>query len=339
MGELHCLQNLYLFENPYLHKSFYVEWITMKQVYIFCIMIFSVCINAQYQKADSLIVIASEKFESDDYAGAMMDIQTILTQDSTNILALFNAAVIQIQLSNYNDAIQYLNRAILLDSMDTKSIELRAQVYKKMGETFKAEMDYKRSKIIGLSRIKVVAFIDSDTIAKGDSLCELGLFKEAIDTYTRVIEVSPHNFDAIAGRGYAYLQMDSFKRALSDYSNAILIDSSCFNCYSNRGLIKYYLNDIPGAINDCETAIFLNRRYEYAYFHLAICYQYEEEYNKALKNYNKAIRLDRDYALAIFNRGVLYDYMDNQEKACEDWRKAYKKGYYKAENYILKYCK
>ena len=77
------------------------------------------------------------------------------------------------------------------------------------------------------------------------------------------------------------------------------------NFYINRGIDKSELGDYYGAIKDC----------------------------------NKAIELNPDIANAYYNRGVAKGELDDQKGACLDLSKAGELGYFKAYDFIQKYCK
>jgi tetratricopeptide (TPR) repeat protein len=187
-------------------------------------------------------------------------------------------------------------------------------------------------------KVLVVALIDSDILATGDSLIDIGKYKEAIEAYTTVIELSPKKPEAYTRRGVAYLQMDDYKHALPDLNTAITLDSTDSKTYSNRGLVKFYLKDYQGAISDCEKALKINPDYAYADFHLGLAYYYSGNTPKALACLDKAIELNPEFAIAFFNRGSINLSEGKKDAACKDWIRAKSLGYPKADKLIETNC-
>ena len=192
---------------------------------------------------------------------------------------------------------------------------------------------------LGKNTIIIGAFDDDKIITEGDRFLDSGMFQEAIEKYTIVVELSPMNLEAISKRAYAYLQMDNYSQSLDDYNIALEIDSTDYVNLSSRGLVKWYLKQYKDALVDCDKSLKFNPNYAYAYFHKGICEYELGNYIKAINYYNKAIELDSTFTRAFYNRGAAKFESDDISGACSDWKIAKELGHKMADSMLKKYCK
>jgi len=83
----------------------------------------------------------------------------------------------------------------------------------------------------------------------------LQLYQEAIDEYSRIIELFPNDSIAYFDRGYIKLYFKDFKGANEDLSKAIGIDTSNVDNYYTRGLVQFEIKDYLNSIADFDTAL------------------------------------------------------------------------------------
>jgi tetratricopeptide (TPR) repeat protein len=116
-----------------------------------------------------------------------------------------------------------------------------------------------------------------------------GKHAQAIDEFTKAIEINPDYADSYNKRGLVYYGQTKYEQAIKDYDLAIRINPKYTDAYNNRGII---------------------------YFEM-------EKYDLAISDYSKAIELDPKYAKAYHNRGLIYvTKLKNYDKGCSDWKKA-----------------
>jgi tetratricopeptide (TPR) repeat protein len=95
-------------------------------------------------------------------------------------------------------------------------------------------------------------------VQKGTTFFEKGSYHEAIDAYSKAIELNPDGGDAYKGRGFAYLGLKDDKHAIEDFSKAIELNSQDSEAYNDRGMSYYFLKNYQLAIKDFDKAIELN---------------------------------------------------------------------------------
>jgi len=124
---------------------------------------------------------------------------------------------------------------------------------------------------------------------RGNAYSELKQYEEAIEDYSKAIELNPNDAEAYNNRGTAYDELQHQEEAIGDYSKAIELDPNDAEAYNNRGN---------------------------AYGEL----QHQEE---AIGDYNKAIELNPNLAVAYLNRGVTQlQTNEDLDKAIDDFKHA-----------------
>lgn len=74
-------------------------------------------------------------------------------------------------------------------------------------------------------------------------------FMEAIEAYSKSLELQPNDPDVLTDRGIMFRKIGDFPSALADFRKAAQIAPTHLNSVLNQGIVlRYDLNDIPGAI-------------------------------------------------------------------------------------------
>lgn len=128
-----------------------------------------------------------------------------------------------------------------------------------------------------------------------------GKMEEAVELFSKTIELEPGNYFAWYNRGITRSRLNRYEEALSDFEQAIKLKPDYKKGYLNRGIAKRHLTDYEGAIAD----------------------------------YTYLIDTDPAYADAFFNRGIVYEMLGNKDSACHDYKKAKDAGAVNMENKIL----
>ncbi|XDD52109.1 tetratricopeptide repeat protein [Leptospira sp. WS92.C1] len=139
---------------------------------------------------------------------------------------------------------------------------------------------------------------------KGNSMFKNGNYLEAIEFYSRDLDVNPDNPSSFNNRGLAKSRSGDKEGAIGDYTQALEIRQDYATAYNNRGFAKIKIADYQGAIQDLSFAI-----------------QFEPK-----------------YANAFNNRAVACWAIKEKKNACEDWKRAYDLGHIEAGRSYQKFC-
>ncbi|WP_036097041.1 tetratricopeptide repeat protein [Leptospira weilii] len=139
---------------------------------------------------------------------------------------------------------------------------------------------------------------------QGNSKFKNGEFLEAIEFYSRDLDVNPDNPTSLNNRGLAKSKSGNTTGAISDYDQAIEKRENYTIAFNNRGCAKMKTSDYQGAIED----------------------------------FSSAIRRDPTYANALNNRALTNWAMKERQNACEDWKKAENLGHVEAGKSFAQFC-
>jgi S1-C subfamily serine protease/nitrogen regulatory protein PII-like uncharacterized protein len=159
---------------------------------------------------------------------------------------------------------------------------------------------------------------------KGYNEHEVGKFEEAIENYTKYIELSAPQAKSYNYRGLSYWKLKNYKKALEDFTKAIKLDNKFEPAYMNRAEVYVKLDEYEKAVKDLTKLIKMNPKNIDALYARGIVYSKDESYYKAEDDFTKVIKLDPEYASAYVNRGIAKFYTKHYAGAIDDWYKAIK---------------
>jgi tetratricopeptide (TPR) repeat protein len=195
-------------------------------------------------------------------------------------------------------ALSYAEKAIQLNDMNKEAIILSGDIQHSIGKSKKALKQYNMALKKGLA--------DEELLNKiGLANLEYENYLDAIDNFTKVIELNPDNARYYAARGKSKLKLKMFGAAVEDFKQALSIDPGLQEAYKNLGF----------------------------------CYTNVGNYSKAFENLNKAIALNSNDEDAYYFRGLAFVKAFNNTKACEDFTKAAELGSEPAKKEKKTICK
>lgn len=147
-----------------------------------------------------------------------------------------------------------------------------------------------------------------------------------MNDYNNSIKLKPNNASAYLYRGNARSDLKNYEGAIADYNLAIQLDPNLAHAYAGRGILRHdYLKDYEGAFSDLNRAIALDPKYFPAYNNRGLIrHQYFKDYLGAITDYNLAIEIDPNNPWSYHNRGLSYYMLGDKQKARADWEKAAK---------------
>jgi|UniRef100_A0A7S4FPT7 small glutamine-rich tetratricopeptide repeat-containing protein alpha len=98
--------------------------------------------------------------------------------------------------------------------------------------------------------------------------------------------------DQLKTHGNQKMVSGQYQEAVNYYTKAIEMDSSSAIYFANRAAAHTHLKDYKKAIADCESSLRIDANYSKAYSRLGTALFYEGSYQKAVEKYAKAVELD-----------------------------------------------
>ena len=110
--------------------------------------------------------------------------------------------------------------------------------------------------------------------------------------------------------------------AINHYTKAIELHHGHVEALNNRGVADYHQGEHDSAIADCTRAIELDSRHANAYHNRGLAYRRKAKYSRAIKDLTKAIELDLIDADTYYSRGNSYLVVGKPSLAIADLTKA-----------------
>jgi Flp pilus assembly protein TadD len=169
---------------------------------------------------------------------------------------------------------------------------------------------------------------------KGFSAEDTGRHKEAVEAYTKAIELNPAYVEAYHNRGVANYKLGKNQEAVDDLSRAIELDPKHPRAYYNRAIVLGALRRYKEAVDDGTKAIELNPKDANAYMNRGIDCIAMHDYDRAVADFNKAIQLSPKDASVCYARGVAYHKLGRVKEAEKDFSNSAKLGYKGAQDFF-----
>lgn len=128
---------------------------------------------------------------------------------------------------------------------------------------------------------------------------------EAIQTYHRVLELSPGHAAAHINLGTLHYNRQEFALSEAHYRQAIAIDERYSLAYFDLGNVLDETSRVREAVQAYQTALQLAPLYADAHYNLALAFEKIKEPRKALKHWRIYVKLDPGSAWSLHARGQI----------------------------------
>ncbi|MCK5685315.1 tetratricopeptide repeat protein [bacterium] len=126
-----------------------------------------------------------------------------------------------------------------------------------------------------------------------------GQYQNAIDAFSKLIELAPDHADAFKNRGVSYMKQGKFDLAIKDFETAIKLFPELKGLYSNFGVAWYHKKEYAKAIENYDLELEMSPENHLAYFNRALCLAELDKNDQALEDLEKTLNLKPDFYWAI----------------------------------------
>jgi putative GTP pyrophosphokinase len=129
-----------------------------------------------------------------------------------------------------------------------------------------------------------------------------GLFSEAINYYSGILELNPDNQIAALickHRGMAYFAQSLYEDAIQDFNKSLQFDAGAYKSAYYCGVVCLVLQRYSNAIDDFTKSLAINGFQPYCFYRRAEAYYHLDDYPQALSDCEMALSLDSDLEGAI----------------------------------------
>lgn len=300
------------------------------------------------QRIDELMRLGGACYYLGQYERALVHYNKAAETAPGDPVALTNRAVVNLELSRYQPALQDLDRALKANESPWAYL-YRGLIREQQGESKRAQDDYTRAIRMsddfqpalyrrGLLYAEMgeddKAFQDQNRVleknerhvgalaARGRARAALGDSQWALNDLDQACALAPKSALAFFYRGQVRHQLGLFEEALADFDRAVELDAALAPAYMARGDTHAAMGDHAQAIADYGQAIELQSKNARAYYARGLVRAAMREHRRAIEDYDRALELDPALAVALANRGAAYEKVGEYQQAIEDLDRA-----------------
>ena len=197
----------------------------------------------------------------------------------------YNQAVLKINNSNYEDALELLNKCVGRDPNNKDALQMRANCYTELKKYRQAIADYN----------KALKIDPKDPILlynKASTLIKMGKFEDAVQTFDKSISFKPDYVFALQGRASAKTLNGDYQGAIEDYSLVLDQNPLFLSALKGRGVAKGLLKRYDDAVGDFSSVIDLQPSDGMAYYYRGLAYISLNQPFKGCTDFDKAYQLN-----------------------------------------------
>ena len=157
---------------------------------------------------------------------------------------------------------------------------------------------------------------------KGETNLSKNFYNNAIEDFSRALEINPNYVDALINRGSAYAELGRFNDALMDFNRALKFEKRDAELFNKRGEVFLQNKMFNEAIKDFASALVLNPMSSDAYLNRGRAYSEKGMPEEAMIDFKQAVKADSDHSLSFIDRAapeahITGDKSSNREEAAK----------------------
>ena len=249
-------------------------------------------------KADYFILLCDAYFFSNQTRLAKETLEYCLKLNPASTEANLKLAEMYFYVKKYQESINYINKALMVNQTLAKGYYLKGMCYKESSDTGNA-----------VSSFQTAVEQDNNYYA---AYMELGLIFAnkknplALEYFNNALRIDPKSSEIYYDIGKFYQDINKPKLATETYKKLLSFNPNDKNAVYNLGAIELYFNkNIEAAKKYFSDAIFTDPNYAEAYFARGVCYDQQKDYQNAKADYQMAIQIKPNYDFAIENLNKL----------------------------------
>ena len=240
--------------------------------------------------------------------------KSILKSSSNNFEVIHLLGIIKIQLKQFEEAIVWLNKAILINNNHS--------IFNNLGVCYKELKKYPEALNNFKNAIKIKPNYAEVYNNIGIVYKSIENFTEAIFNYKQAIQLKPDYAEAYNNLGIIYLDKEEYDEAKNLFEKAIQLKPDYAEAYNNLGIIYLDKEEYDEAKNLFEKAIQLKPDNPKAICNLSLVFIRLKDFKKAKLNIDKSIKLKKEFQNNYIALGIYYHAIEDLENAEINFKKA-----------------
>ncbi len=262
-------------------------------------------------RTTELIIESESHIKKGDYDNAIQKLHHALIIDPENVDAKKLLLEIYIQQDKTEQAINIVDELLQTNKEDIELLYIKANCLNDLGELDEALTLY--NSVISKKTDFYLAYG-----ARGTAYLKLGQNDMAIIDLDYSLKHEKKNAILLSQRALIHIENQDFKLALSDLDKALRIDKGLNEARLYRAFIYRVLGDESKALNEMEKIDGELQLDSESNHQKGIIYYKNNDLSNALQNYNIAIEKDPGNIESIYSRALLYCKLEQFDTAISD---------------------
>jgi protein O-GlcNAc transferase len=186
--------------------------------------------------------------QQENFSGAEIYFNQVLKSNPDQVDALNLLGIVNAHFKRYEIAINYISRAIGINSRNASSYYNRGLALQELGKIEESLLDFKEALILNPKYTKAFN-------SEGNAYLDMKEIGSAISSYKNAITLDPSYADAWNNLGNAYSYGKNLEEALNCYEKAISIYPDFVDAWVNSASAWYELKEIEKAVHNYQKAV------------------------------------------------------------------------------------
>lgn len=283
------------------------------------------CNSAHSQSPEDLYNQASDQFDKEDYSSAILLVNKALKSDSVNSKYLLLKGNIYFNTRQYEDAFKTYSLGIRYNPTDAYLYNQRGLLLKKIQETEYAIKDYNTAlKLNNPDSVKLTLLLN-----RGASKIDVRDFQGAYEDFNEALKLDSLNIGTLNNLATVCDEVGKGDLTLNYLYRIIKLDSTFIGAYGNIGFKYQEMGDHKTAIEFFNKVLELSPNEPLAFSNRAYNNYKLGNYSSALTDINSSISLYPANSYAFRTRALIYLALKENNKACNDIEEALNLGFTK----------
>lgn len=264
---------------------------------------------------DSSLALAKERHLAGDLAGARELYHTVLADDPANADVMFRLGVLGLQCAAYDDALTWLDRAIVAAPKETRYHFARGQVLSAL-QRFDDAIDTYRA---------LLAFDATSAdlwFALASALQTNGDLRGAAAAYQSASSLDPSQIDALNNLGNCHRQLGDAGLAEAAYRRAIAAQPGHASALTNLGTLLQANGQLDAAIECLSEAVLSTPDSPTCMLNLGVALCARRQFDDAVAFLARTLEIDPHFPEAAYNLGIALHALGRRQEAQAQYRNA-----------------
>jgi protein O-GlcNAc transferase len=266
-------------------------------------------------QSDTSLTLAKERHLAGDLAGARTLYETVLAEDPANADVMFRLGVLGLQCGAYDDALTWLDRALVLARHVSRYHFARGQVLAALQRFDDAIDTYRALLTFDATSADLWFALASALQANGD-------LRAAARAYKSAAAFDPAQIEALNNLGNCHRQLGETVLAQEAYRRVLAVEPQHASALTNLGSLLEACGEIDAAIELLTQAVTVAPDAPTCLLNLGVALYGQRRFDEAAAWFTRALELDPQFSEAAYNLGNALYALGQRREAQAQYRHA-----------------